>query len=72
MRYLVEGLEKFKCDLNFPIVPSYTYKDDNLKILVNMTNEKYKTNMTEFDNLDPVIGSHWGPNAFGFIFVSEE
>ena len=25
-----------------------------------------------YDNLDPAIACHWGPNAFGYIFVTEE
>ena len=37
-----------------------------------MTGEEYKSQMIEYDNLDPVIASHWGPNAFGYIFVGDE
>ena len=72
MLALVESLKKHKCDKNYPIVPSYTYNKDNLQKLVDMTDDEYKSQMIEFDNLDPVIASHWGPNAFGYIFVGEE
>ncbi len=71
MKYIVEELEK-NCDENFPIVPSYTYNDNNLKKLIEMTNEKHHKQMIEFDNLDPVIACHWGPNAFGYIYVTKE
>ena len=60
------------CDINYPIVPSYTYKTDNLLELINRTGEEYKKIMIEFDNLDPAIAAHWGPNACGYIFVEKE
>ena len=63
-------LKKFNCDTSYPIVPSYTYNSKNLDTLIEMTDEKYKPHMTEYDNLDPAIACHWGPNAFGYIFVS--
>ena len=28
--------------------------------------------MAEYDNLDPAIACHWGPNAYGYIFVGDE
>lgn len=72
MLALAKGLDKYNCDTNYPIVPSFTYCKDNLDKLVNMTNEKYKKYMIEYDNLDPVIACHWGPNAFGYIFVANQ
>ena len=70
MQALVDYLKKFNCDTSYPIVPSYTYNSKNLDTLIEMTDEKYKHHMTEYDNLDPAIACHWGPNAFGYIFVS--
>lgn len=72
MLNLVELLKTHKCDKNYPIIPSYTYNKDNLDKLIEMTDDEYKAQMEEYDNLDPVIASHWGPNAFGYIFVGEE
>lgn len=72
MKYIAEELEKQKCDDNYPIIASYTYKDNNLKKLIDLVDDKYKSQMSEFDNLDPVIACHWGPNAFGFIFISKD
>ena len=72
MRAVVESLRSHKCDKNYPIVPSFTYNKENLDKLVEMTCDEYKNQMIEYDNLDPVIASHWGPNAFGYIFVGEE
>lgn len=72
MKYIAEELEKQKCDENYPIIASYTYKDNNLKKLIDLVDDKYKSQISEFDNLDPVIACHWGPNAFGFIFISKD
>lgn len=72
MAYLAEALKKFACDKKYPIVPSYTYNKENLDKLIEMTDKEYHSSMIEYDNLDPAIACHWGPNAFGYIFVSEE
>ena len=71
MQALAKGLDKFNCDINYPIVPSFTYNKVNLGKLINITDDKYKECMIEYDNLDPVIACHWGPNAFGYIFVTK-
>ena len=71
MKAIAQGISE-DCDENYSIVPSYTYNDTNLQTLIKMTDEKFHKQMTEFDNLDPVIACHWGPNAFGFIYVTKE
>ena len=71
MQKLVSLLEEMRCDPNYPIVPSYTYGKDNIEALIAMTDEKRRAQMIEFDELDPAIACHWGPNAFGYIFVAE-
>ena len=72
MQTLAGLLEEQKCDLNYGIVPSYTYEKENLDQLIAMTDPKYHAQMREYDNLDPAVACHWGPNAFGYIFVSQE
>lgn len=60
------------CDTDYPIVPSYTYQENNLNELLERIDDKYKQSMIENDNLDPAIAAHWGPNACGYIFVEKE
>ena len=60
-----------KCDENHKIIPSYTYDDKNLDVLISGMEEKHKKLLDVKDNLDLAIASHWGPNAFGFIFVEK-
>lgn len=69
MQYIIQELDKLGVDENYPIIASYTYKDDNLQKLIAMTDAKFTKQISVFDNLDPAIACHWGPNAFGYIFV---
>ena len=70
MKFLISSLEK--CDTNYPIVPYFTYNDNNLNELIKRTPEEYKNIMLEKDHLTPAIACHWGPNAFGYVFVEKE
>ncbi len=70
-RRILDLLDKWECDTSYPIVPSYTYSDENLKDLISKSKAEYQKAMIDFDNLDPAIACHWGPNAFGFIFVGK-
>lgn len=72
MKEIIEALDELEVDENYDIVASYTYDDTNLKELIEMTPDKYKHLIRSYDNLDPAIASHWGPNAFGYIFVSKK
>ena len=70
MKFLVQALNN--CDTNYPIIPSYTYNTAHLEELISKTPSEYVKLMTEFDNIDPAVACHWGPNAFGFVFVAKE
>ena len=71
MTAVADSLRQLDCDENYGIIPSYTFCKENLDVLVSVTNDKYKPQMQAYDNLDPAIACHWGPNAFGYIFVSK-
>lgn len=72
MVYIANALKEFECDENYEIIPSYTYNKSNVDKLIAMTDEKFKKQMKVFDNLDPAVACHWGPNAFGFVFVGKK
>ncbi len=69
MKTLVEKLDN--CDTNYPIVPSYTFSTENLEKLIEKTSTECQEVMIEYDNITPAIAAHWGPNAFGFVFVEK-
>ena len=71
MKYIANEMDRL-VDTNYTIVPSYTYNDKNLRNLIGMLDSNYHKSMCDFDNLDPVLACHWGPNAFGFIFVKKD
>ena len=71
MSYIVQSLEELDCDPNYEIIPSMTFNKKNLDLLKSMTNEKFYPQMKVIDDLDHAIAAHWGPNAFGYIFVKK-
>ena len=72
MKHIVWALKALKCDKKYPIVAAYTYNKKNVDDLISMTDEEFKPQINEYDNLTPAIACHWGPNAFGYIFVGDE
>ena len=72
MKDVVEKLNELDCDPDYDIIASYTFNKSNVLELIEMTDEKYKNQIRVFDNLDPAVACHWGPNAFGYIFVSKK
>jgi DegV family protein with EDD domain len=69
MKFILSQLDK--CDTNYPIVPSYTYIATNLDEMIAKTKQEYLPLMTEKDNIDPAVAAHWGPGAFGYIYVEK-
>lgn len=69
MKYIVELLEEMPCDPEFGIIASYTYSTSNLEELNAMLTPEQKTHIKVYDNLTPAIACHWGPNAFGYVYV---
>ncbi len=72
MNFIAKSLETLECDPNYDIVASYTYNKKNLDDLVAMVDKKYLPQVKVYDDLDPAIACHWGPNAFGLIFVGKK
>ena len=72
MSFIAKALTTYECDPNYDIIASYTYSRENLDTLVKMVDKKYLKQIRVYDELDPAISCHWGPNAFGFIFVGKE
>ncbi len=58
-------------DEEYPVVAEYTYNDVNLDKLINKTDEKFTKNIIAKDNLSFSIAAHWGPNAFGFVYIKK-
>lgn len=67
--YIAELVRDEQCDPAYGIVASYTYDKKNIDEVVAMTAPEYREMITAYDNLIPSIACHWGPNAFGYIFV---
>ena len=66
---LVELVQEQKADTSYGIVASYTYNKVNVDEIIQMLPEEYKKAISVYDDLCSSIACHWGPNAFGFIYV---
>lgn len=69
MTYICQMLEELSCDKEYGIIASYTKEKINVDKLIKMAGESYENCVKCYDDLDHAIACHWGPNAFGFIFV---
>lgn len=66
---LTEMVQKDRADKEYGIVASYTYNKENIDDVILMLPDAYLNMISDFDDLCPSIACHWGPNAFGFIYV---
>lgn len=72
MKQIVEMALEDKCDPEYGIVASYTYNKDNIDQVIKMSPPEIQEMVKVYDNLIPSIACHWGPNAFGYIYVKSE
>lgn len=70
MREIVDVVSE-KADLSYGIIAAYTKVKDNVKELVDMLPEEVKSAVRLYDNLSISIAAHWGPGAFGLVFVEK-
>lgn len=68
-KYIADKVKEDNCDPEYGIIASYTYNKENIDDVVEITSTEYKEMIKVYDNLTPSIACHWGPNAFGYIYV---
>lgn len=73
MQKLLEAFQKNEIDLRFPITFFYTYQKDNCKALID-TFMQSGVDITGYRlcHVGAAVGTHVGPNAFGFTYVGKE
>lgn len=69
---LVEMIQKDQADTSRGIIASYTYNKGNIDEVIQMLPDEYQKVVSVYDDLSLSIACHWGPNAFGFIYVKGE
>ncbi len=72
MADVIEQVKAVGVDPDYDIIASYTHNRDNVMQLIEMSPDEIKNKVKIFDDLDPAIACHWGPNAFGYVFVSKK
>ena len=68
-RALIERIQEDRADKEYGIIAAYTYNKENVDDLIQMLPEEYQKSISVYDDLCSSIACHWGPNAFGFIYV---
>ena len=66
---IVEMIQKDQADKSYGIIAAYTYNKGNVDDMIQMLPDEYKKEISVYDDLCCSIACHWGPNAFGFIYV---
>ena len=69
MKQIVDMAVEDHCDPEYGIVASYTYNKANIDQVIQMSSAGIQQMVNVYDNLIPSIACHWGPNAFGYIYV---
>ena len=69
MKQIVDMAVEDHCDPEYGIVASYTYNKANIDQVIQMSPAEIQQMVNVYDNLIPSIACHWGPNAFGYIYV---
>jgi len=59
----------YQADKEYGIIAAYTYNKGNVDNMIQMLPDDYKSAVSVYDDLCCSIACHWGPNAFGFIYV---
>lgn len=65
MKYIKEH---FNPNLEYDVYGIYTYDKSNLDTML----KEHNINVDKYDNACPAVGCHWGPNAFGLVFVENK
>ena len=68
-RALIEMVQQDRADRSYGIIAAYTYNRDNVADVVRMLPDEYGEAVSVYDDLCSSIACHWGPNAFGLIYV---
>ena len=69
-KQLVEMIQA-ECDWSYGVNASYTFEKKNIEEVIAMLEAENQQYISVYDNLTPSIACHWGPNAFGFIYVKK-
>ena len=72
MKHINELIDEYKVDLNYPIIAEYSYNISNVTELESYLKQEYKENISYYDEIATAVACHWGPNAFGLVFVEQE
>lgn len=71
IKAVAEMLDKSKVDPEYGIRFLYSYDSTNTKELIERIGLKQEE-VVELTDLGPIVGTHIGPNAYGYVYVEKE
>ena len=69
MSYICDYVNKYKVDVRYPVVGSYTRDKTNLDRLGKVLLETNGINLNIEEDMSASIAAHWGPGAFGIVYI---
>lgn len=69
MSYICDYVNKYKVDVRYPVIGSYTRDKENLDRLGKMLLETNGINLNIEEDMSASIAAHWGPGAFGVVYI---
>lgn len=69
MFYICDYVNKYKVDVRYPVIGSYTRDKENLDRLGKMLLETNGINLNIEEDMSASIAAHWGPGAFGVVYI---
>lgn len=71
-KVMVQELDRFPLDPEFPVYFGYTYHEDNAREFMEEVLSNHLIPKTGFYPIGAIIGSHVGPNGIGMAFVRQK
>ena len=71
MQYIAKKIASEQIDLKYGFIGAYTKDRKNLDVLAEKIKHIQNIDFTLYDDLIPSLAAHWGPNAFGAIYVTK-
>ena len=71
LQYIADSVKSMCSCLNHEIIASFTHTKENVMELIRLLDDRLKGKIHVYDDLDPAVACHWGPNAVGLIFIAD-
>ncbi len=71
INYMVKKVETDGVDPEYGLIAAYSYTKANIDEVLGQTSPEITKYLVTYDHISPTIGSHFGPNAFGYYYIKK-